>query len=190
MIDDDDVGVLGLVALFEEPAIAEMLAELADAVVGVRVERLPLVGLRHERQLAAIAGLRRGRPRPDRLHRARRRNEAICAHALVLLLAQVVIAAFDQRHAQLDVERPLEQRDVFLHELLLKRDRAGREHDLLPAANRRDQIGERFSDAGSGLDDRVHAFENAAFDQLRHLHLTGPRLEPGERARDRAAGRE
>ena len=49
----------------------------------------------------------------------------------------------------------------------------------------RHEIRQRFPDARSRFDDRVHAFQNAALDELRHLHLPGTRLEPGQRGRDR-----
>ena len=45
VVDDDDIGVLGLFALFEEETIAKMRAELADAIVGVGVELFPLVAI-------------------------------------------------------------------------------------------------------------------------------------------------
>ncbi len=68
----------------------------------------------------------------------------------------------------------------------MQSDCAGRDDNLLTAAQCRDEIGERLADAGAGFDDRVHAFEKAALDQLRHLHLTGTRLEAGEDARKRS----
>ena len=73
-----------------------------------------------------------------------------------------------------------------MHELLLERDRPRREHDLLSAADRRNEIRERFSDAGTRFDDRVHAFHDAALDELRHLQLPRARLEAGQLLRERA----
>jgi hypothetical protein len=49
VVDDHEIGELGLVASREEVAIAKALAELADAVVGVRVELLPFGGRRRKR---------------------------------------------------------------------------------------------------------------------------------------------
>ena len=96
-------------------------------------------------------------------------------------------AALEQRDADRNIQRLLHERNIFAHELFLQRDRAGREHDFLPAADRGDQIRERLSDAGSGFDDRVNAFQDAALDELRHLHLARTRLEARQRARDRSA---
>ena len=42
MVDDDDVGEARRVAPFEEIAVGEARTELADAVVGVGVERFPI----------------------------------------------------------------------------------------------------------------------------------------------------
>ncbi len=80
-------------------------------------------------------------------------------------------APFEQRDPHRNVERLLHERNVFADELFLQCDRAGRKHDLLPAAHGRDQIGQRLSNAGAGFDDRVHAFKDPALDELRHLQL-------------------
>ena len=78
VIDDDEIGVSRLIAPLEEQAIAKVLAELADAIVGIGVELFPFVGARHECQA------RRDRPSasvsaqcPDPLHRARRRDQPV-----------------------------------------------------------------------------------------------------------------
>jgi hypothetical protein len=44
VVHDHDVGEARRVALGEEVALGEAVAVLADAVVGVGVERLPVVG--------------------------------------------------------------------------------------------------------------------------------------------------
>ena len=96
-----------------------------------------------------------------------------------------MVAALEQLDARRNAERVDDQRDVLAHELLLQRDRAGRDHDLLPRPQRRHEIGERLPDAGARFDDRVRVLEDPALDQLRHLHLTRTRFEPGERSGDR-----
>ena len=190
VVDDDDVGEARRVAAFEEMAVGEARAELADAVVGVGVERFPIVAARREVELGAVAGLGAVRPQPQLLHRRARRDEPLGAHLLVLLAAEVVVAALEQLDARRNTERVDDQRNVFAHELLLQRDRAGRDDDLLARAQRRHQIGQRFSDAGTGLDDRVRVLEDPALDQLRHLHLARTRFEARQRcARSGRAGR-
>jgi hypothetical protein len=64
VVDDDDVGEARRIAAFEEMAVGEARAELADAVVGVGVERFPIVAARRERQLGAIAGFGAVGPEP------------------------------------------------------------------------------------------------------------------------------
>ncbi len=129
----------------------------------------------------------RSGPFPDALHRAATpRADDRCA-PLRVSACKDSATSFEQRYAQRHVERRLHERNIFAHELLLQRDRAGREHDLLAAANCRHEIGERLADAGSGFDDRVHALQDAALDELRHLHLAGARFKV-RRASVRANG--
>ncbi len=94
---------------------------------------------------------------------------------------------FEQGYAQRYPERFLDQRNIFAHQLFLQRDRPRREHDLFPASNGRNEIGQRLTDAGTGLDDRVHTFHDPALDELRHLQLPRARLESVQRPRERAA---
>jgi hypothetical protein len=178
VVDDDDIGEARRIAAFEEMAVGETRAELAHAIVGIGVERFPVVATRRERELRAIARFGAIRPQPELLHRRARRDEPLGAHLLVLLPAQVVIATLEQFDARRNTERVDDERDVLAHELLLQRDRAGGDHDLLPRTQRRHEIGERFADAGARLDERVDVLEDPALDQLRHLHLTRTRFKP------------
>jgi hypothetical protein len=70
----------------------------------------------------------------------------------------------------------LKERDVLEEELFLQGLGAGRHDDALPRHQRGNQVRERFSGTGTGLDDQVPAIGNRAFDALRHLHLPGPEL--------------
>src|SRR5579884_2120816 len=186
VVDDDDVGEARGVALLEEKAVGEARAVLADAVVGV--ERLPVVGSRGEVQFGAIARLGALGPRPQPLERERGRDQPRRALLLELRLAQVVVAAFEQHDARVDAEGARDERDVLADELLLQRDRSGRDDHTGARAQRRDEVRERLADAGSGLDDRVHVLEKAALHETRHAHLAFARLVAGERACDRPAG--
>ncbi len=190
VIDDDYVGILRFVALFEEKTVAKVRADFPDALVGVGIELLPLAAVRREAEFGTIAALRPLGPLPNLLHRVRLRDEPVGAHAFELLAAEVVRAPLEQRDAQRTVERALDQRNVLTHELLLQRDRPGREHDLLTAADRRHEIGERLSDAGAGFDDGVQAFQDAALDGLRHLQLPGTWFVSIQRPRKWALGAE
>ena len=180
VIDDHEIGVFGLVAFGEVKAIAEALAVLADAFVGVGIELLPVFRRGKKAQFGPIAGARSIGPLPERLHRARWREQAIRPQTIQLLTAEVMRAPFEQRDPQRYVERALHERYVFADQLFLQCDRAGRKHHLLPAAHGRDDIGQRLADAGAGFHDRVHPLEDPALDQLRHLQLLGARLVPVE----------
>ena len=57
---------------------------------------------------------------------------------------------------------------------------------FFPLRTAGNDVCERLSDAGARLDDRVHAFENPALDELRHLHL--PRRAARYPASARAIG--
>ena len=186
VVDDDEVGVLRLVALFERRSSRESARRTRRRNRRHRHRAAPTRRGGGTNANSARSPLSRAAgPRPrSAASSATTRTRRSRAHPLELLLAEVVAAALEQRHAQRNVERLLHERNVFAHELLLQRDRAGREHDLLPAAHRRDEIRQRFPDAGAGLDDRVHAFEDAALDELRHLHLARRALRsPAARAR-------
>ena len=182
VVDDDEVGVLRLVALIEEETVAKVRAELARRIRRRRRRAVPT------RRRAARSPARRDRRSALRSAHSQMRcierrlsEQPIRAHAFELLPAEIVRASFEQRDAQRPAERCFHERNVLMHELLLQRDRAGREHDLLSAANRRHQIRQRFPDARSRFDDRVHAFQDAALDELRHLQLSGARFEAAQR---------
>ncbi len=140
VVDDDDVGVFRGVAAAEEMAVREARAELTDAVVGVSVERLPVVGARGEVELGTVAGLRPLGPFPEPFERERRRDEPRAALLLELRATQIVIAAFEQLDARGDAQRLGDERDVLANELLLQRDRPGRDDDATPGTQRRDKI--------------------------------------------------
>ncbi len=79
MIDDYEIGVLCLVPLGEEKAVAKMFAEFSDALVSVGVELLPLGGRRNETKLGSITALRAFRPIPDSLHGTRGGEQSVRA---------------------------------------------------------------------------------------------------------------
>ena len=87
-------------------------------------------------------------------------------------------------------ERLLQERNVFVEELLLQIFCAGGDDDALARANHRHQIGQRFAGAGAGFDDQVALFFERLLDGLRHLQLSATKFVSGMRARQHAAGRE
>ena len=77
----------------------------------------------------------------------------------------------------------MNQRDVFIHELFLERDRVRRDHRLALAAERvqdgRDQVGEGFPHSGAGFHDKVSALLKRAGDRAGHLLLLRPVFKIG-----------
>ena len=71
----------------------------------------------------------------------------------------VVGPALDQHGREFLAHHRLEKRDVLVEQLLLKRDRVGRDDDLLlvmdRGQDRRNQIGEALAHARAGLDNQV-----------------------------------
>ena len=123
VIDDDDVGILGLIPFVEVKTISEMRAVLADAFVGIGIELLPFTCRQHERQLRTIAGLRARGPFRHALQARRRRQRPVFAHSLELLPAEIVRASLEQRDSHGDAESGFHQRNIFLNQLLLQSNR-------------------------------------------------------------------
>ncbi len=192
VIDDDEVGVLRLVALLEEEAVAKVRADLARRTRRRRRRAVPT------RRRAARRPARRDRrsacARPTPTCCCIERDGAtqpVGTHALELLPAEIVRAPFEQRDAQRRCRARASTSGMSLcTSCSCSAIVPGREHDLLAAADRGHEIGQRLADAGAGFDDRVHAFEDAALDELRHLQLSGTRFEAAQASRERALGAE
>ena len=67
----------------------------------------------------------------------------------------------------------LQERNVFLVELLLQRFCRGGNDHAAAAANRGNQIGERFAGSGAGFDDGVMMLFESVVDDLGHFELAG-----------------
>lgn len=65
-------------------------------------------------------------------------------------------------------------REVSLDELPLECERRGGHHDALPMSQRRDEIPQRLSGTGAGLDQQVGVFVNGFGNSLGHGDLAGP----------------
>ena len=91
--------------------------------------------------------------------------------------AEVVLAAFQQHRLELLGEDLLHERNVFEHELLLQRNRVGRNDGLLFRANRVErgwnQIRERLSNTRAGLDHQMRPGFQGPGDGTRHALLLG-----------------
>ena len=105
--------------------------------------------------------------------------------------AEKIRAALHYGDFEFGREMLLQKRDVFLVELLLERFRGGGDHDAAAAANRGEQVGERFAGAGAGFDDRVMLFGEGVVDGFGHFELRGAMFIAADHAAfEQAAGAE
>ena len=103
---------------------------------------------------------------------------------------QVVRAAFHVRGRERHAERVAKRGDVLEVDLFLEILRAGGNQDALAAENRGNQIRERLAGAGSRFREQHAAVFEPARDGGGHFDLARAGLEVGDRARQRAIGRE
>ncbi len=103
-------------------------------------------------------------------------SDGLVAHAVDFFAAQEIAAPLHHGHFQFGREIFLQKRNVLLEKLLLQRFRRRRNHHAPPAANRGNQIRQRFARAGPGLDNQVPLFLERGLHQLRHLELRRPVL--------------
>ena len=101
--------------------------------------------------------------------------------------AQVVGAAFHQRRRERDAERLLQRGQILEEDLLLEILGAGGDQHAMAAQDRRDQIRERLSRAGSRFGQQRPAGFDDRRDRLGHAPLAVARLVAVEDAGERAA---
>ena len=173
-----------------------------------RQSRWPTLTCRHSRSVcagrvvalaaAALLGLLLG-PGPqleDLLaQRARRhldQRALVVGHALAdPVQAGVVGAALEHgvRRVDLVADRLDQPRDVALDQLVLERERRGRDHDPLVVQQARHQVGQRLAGAGAGLHQQVLAVVHRPGDGLGHgdLAVALGAAERGHRGREHLA---
>ncbi len=175
-------------------------AFLTQAISLLSADLVPHAELRHLRQRRQRSIVRVLRPvldRPERFELAIIVEQVILPPARLFQtpLAEVVASALDQNRGELIGIDRLDQRDVFLDELFLKRNRMSRDDDafFVPdrPVDRGDEIGEAFADAGAGFDDEVMLFGKRLFHRCRHLELLRAMfVSLAKAASDRAVGAE
>src|SRR5581483_7890701 len=99
MIDNDNIGIFGLVSFLKEKTLSKTFAEFADTIINISIELFPFVASRYKRQLRPVTLRRSISPFPHLLHRARRRDQTVRTHALKLLFAKIMITPLHERHA-------------------------------------------------------------------------------------------
>ena len=101
--------------------------------------------------------------------------------ALQAARTNVILPPFHQRRFKLDRENFLHDRNVFVQQLFLQVDGVSGNNRLLLLLDRkkrgRDEIGERFADAGAGFNHEVALFFQRRGDRCRHRLLFRAILE-------------
>ena len=101
-------------------------------------------------------------------------QRGLAGHAVDFFPAQEISAPLHHGHFQFGREIFLQKRNVLLEKLFLQRFRGRRNHHAPPAADRGNQVRQRFARAGSGLDNQMPLFLERGLHQFRHLQLRWP----------------
>ena len=175
MVDDDDVAFLCALVHQGQEAALEVGALLPRAHVAAGIELGPGGAVFGQLlDFGAVAELRGLLPLADDLEIGDLFQPGECRLLIGVvdfLPAGVVIAALHVADLEGPRKMLLQERHVLKEELFLQILRAGRNHDALAREQRRDQIGERLSGAGPGLDNQMPFFGERRFHGFGHLHL-------------------
>lgn len=212
-VDDHHVCLPGpFPGRFRKALVARRAPGRPRAVPGSDADLGPGVEARFERQIGAVAGLRRGRPRGQALHlpgEGAERHLAVTAGQLVVVAlvsagqlvieGQLVTAAADLgdplpadvvgatlEHGEIDrvAEGGRHHRQVVLGQLVLEGLGGGRHHTTGSRSQGGDQVGQALSGAGPGGHDQVVAASDGVGHRRRHALLGGAVLVMGESGRD------
>jgi hypothetical protein len=178
-----------------DEALIELGAFLARACVAARIEAHPQIGIvGKECELGAIAGLGHFRPIVDLAKRVdffEAFEHRLIGHLMRFDAAKKIRAALHHGNFEFGREVFLQERNVFLVELLLQRFCGRGNYDAAAAANRGKQVGERLAGSGPGLDDGVMLFGEGVVDSFGHFELRGAMFVAADHAPfEQAAGTE
>ena len=145
----------------------------------------PNFRVRLQRQVAERTILRSPSPFRDadqlRLLGGREKLARLLQRAFEPPRAKIILPALHQRGLELDRQDLLQDRDVLVEQLLLQIDRLRRDDGffllLEGEQDRRDEVGDRFSHAGSGFHHQVLLLLERLGDSHRHLLLLSAILE-------------
>ncbi len=177
VVHDHDLRGLRAPPHLGHEALFVMRAARADASVRARLHEAPdRRALLESGEVGAVAALGRGAPA---LEHGELPPEGAggpgraAAELFVAPDAEVVPQALHRRRVHRVAQVRLEEWEVPLHDLVLQRASAGRDDDLLPAQQRRHQIGERLAGARAGFDQEHAAMLERVLHGVRHRALTG-----------------
>ena len=188
MVHDDYVGFGGPPARLEQETTVEMGALEPRAEVRLGRHRIPHVGRGLVGEVRKRAVARASGPGGQRIELGAalvlEQRVSLLAGLLEPRQADVVPPALEQRERRRVVAGPegaREDREVLADELLLQIDRVGRDDGALTVLPRphqcRDQVGERFTDAGPRLEQPDTAVVVQIGHVRRHVALAGTILE-------------
>ena len=186
MVHDQDLAGMRPLPQGRQVTLLVVGTAAADAVVGNGRDAAPIVGRSPEStNFVAVSGLRLLRPGGDPPEVGGAPGiELQVPRGLELLPLQateIVLPALHAGHRHAASQNALKLGKVLVEELVLKIPRRRRDHDPLTAEQRRDEIGERLPDSGPRLDHQRPVPTQRLFDPRRHLHLSGPVFEAGQR---------
>ena len=189
MVDDDEVRRLRVAPCRHHMTARVVRAALTQAVVAGRGDLRPdRLGLGHAGHFGQIARLRDRRPRLEPRQQGLGHRDAL-EHALRELALEavgtkIVATPFEEGHPGGTTERAGDQRHILGVELILQRAGAGRNQHAPPGEQRRHQISEGLTGAGTRFDQERGAVLERVGDRARHLQLGTPgseaRQAPGQ----------
>ena len=177
VVDHNDArGGRGVAGTLQVAPARRALAPALIARLVVRRDPRPQLPLAaHEVELRAVATLRRRPPDKRLAERARlltRRDRA--TEDLPPPGTEIVRPPLQHRDRDVRPERRLHRGHVLPHELVLERERVGRDDHPLAGdrgSDRRNEVRDGLADAGPGLRDERTAFRERALDRRRELAL-------------------
>src|SRR2546428_7501034 len=132
------------------------------SVIGQKSEFRSVPGLSHAFPIADL-----GEP----IHFLHALKDGLAFHLADFFTAEKIRAALHHRHLQFGRKMLLYKGYILRVKLLLERFRSRRDHHATPAANGRNQIGQRLSCARARLDQQVMLLTKSFLDELRHAQL-------------------
>ncbi len=199
MVDDDHIRLRGDAASGEEKALVEERALETQTQIGLRRDLVPQLRLRRRRKIRERAVLRALGPRANLLQSVRRTVRKESGRRAGCLLesieAEIIAPTLQQgKTHRLVRERVTEKGEILADELLLQIDRVRRHDRALSVRGsppqRGQEVAERLSYTGAGLEQRDTAFVVQRRDRARHLPLRGTILVAREPRGDGPAGPE
>ena len=175
MIDDDDVRRCGALVHVGDEAAAELRTLLPGAGLAPCVELLPQFSvIGQEVEFGAVARLGHFFPLAhlrepiDFVHPLQHR---LAFHQVHLLPAEEIPAALHHRNFDFRCEVLLQEGNVLVEELLLQGLGCRGDHHAPPAADRREQVGQRLTRTRACFENGVMLVAKSIFDDFCHLEL-------------------